>query len=453
MAGDYLSVRNYLDSLVNYEKISFYPYKNSLKLERVFLLFRYLKIPYERLKVIHIAGTKGKGSTANFCSNLLASSGLKVGVYTSPHIFDFRERVLIKQQIPAGEGKNLKIQSRWITKTDVVKVVKNIKSRLKSLKIPKNIGKVTFFEVYTAVAIKYFLEKKVDIAVLETGLGGRLDATNIVYPAISLITHIGYDHTDKLGEKLKEIAYEKAGIIKHNVPVVCSCQRRAALEVIQAKAKEKKAPFYLLGRDFYAENIRLESNYTVFDFRFRHFKLKKVKIKLKGKYQVENAALALMAMFILKEKGTIEKVITSKIDAHKLEGRFEKVSNNPLVIVDIAHNISSFSVLAENLRLYFPQHKVILIFACSQDKDAKGMLRQIEYRKLIVTSFNTPRAYDPLQIKEICHLKDVVLTRNLEEALSQAMKVYERGNLILISGSLFLVSEAKKLLKSGCSWS
>lgn len=445
MIDNYLSVKKYLDSLINYEKIASYPYKKSLKFRRVLLLFEYLNIPYQRLRVIHIAGTKGKGSTAYYCSNFLAACGLKIGVYTSPHLFDFRERIVIKKPVLSPNKKSIEIKSHKISCADIVKLTREVKEKLEKIDMPQRLGAVTFFEISTAIALKYFLDKKVDLVVLETGLGGRLDATNIVKPLASLITHIGYDHTDKLGNRIKEIAYEKAGIIKRTVPVICSLQRQGVLEVIESMAKKKKAPLFISGRDFRVKNLKIRKNYTTFNFQFQNFSLKKVKIKLKGKYQVENAALALTALFLLAKKDIIKKALAKDIKGDNLEGRFELIGKRPLAIADIAHNVSSFSVLADNLKLYYPGHKVILIFACSKDKDAKNMLKQIDYSKLILTRFKNPRTYEPLELKKICQLKNVVLTEDVSQAFKEAMRIYKKNNLILISGSLFLVSEAKRL--------
>ncbi|MBP7087783.1 MAG: hypothetical protein KBB01_00645 [Candidatus Omnitrophica bacterium] len=448
MIDNYLSAKKYLDSLINYEKITRYPYKKSLKFKRVMLLFKYLKIPYERLRVIHIAGTKGKGSTAYYCSNFLAACGLKVGVYTSPHLFDFRERIVIKKSLFFPKEKKIEIKSRKILGAEVVKLTREIKEKLRKIDIPQKLGTVTFFEISTAIALKYFLDKKVDLVVLETGLGGRLDATNIVKPLVSLITHIGYDHMDKLGNRIKEIAYEKSGIIKRQVPVICSCQRRGVLEVIEAIAKTRKAPLFLSSRDFQIKDLKINKNLTTFNFQFQNFRLRKVKIKLKGKYQAENAALALATLFLLGKKEIIKRALTNDIISLNLEGRFELICKKPLIIADVAHNVSSFSVLADNLKLYYPKYKVILIFACSKDKDAKKMLKQIAYRNLILTRFDNPRTYEPLELKKVCRLKEVVLTDNIRQAFEEARKIYRKNDLILVSGSLFLVSEAKKFLVS-----
>lgn len=443
MIRTYKQVKDYLDSFLNYEKISCFPYRRSFKLERVRILLKHLKISYQDLKVIHIAGTKGKGSTAHFLAHLLAASHFKVGLFTSPHLFDFRERIQIIK------SSNSKIQSSLISKKDVVKIVEELRLGLKNLKIHQKLGQATFFEVFTAIAFKYFLQKDVNFVVLESGLGGRLDSTNVVNPLISIITHIGYGHTDKLGKRLAEIASEKAGIIKRNTPLICSFQRPASLKVIKNKCKARNAPLFLLQRDFKTQNIRLKQKHTLFNFRFDGFTLKNLKIHLKGKHQVENASLALATLSLLEKEGAIKKRVDYKggLKASVLSGRFEIVSKSPWTVVDIAHNASSFSVLGNSLKRYFPRKKIVLIFACSQDKDAKKMLKEIDYAYLILTRFNNPRSQEPLELKRMIRGENVHLAKDIGEALGEAKEKYKDKGIIVISGSSFLVSEAKRLLQ------
>jgi len=437
----------YLGSFVNYEKRPFFAY-DELKIERVRLLFKCLGISCGKSNVIHIAGTKGKGSTAHMCAYLLASSGLKVGLYTSPHFFDFRERVrIVYSQMPIN--KKLRIFSKLISKRDLLDVVNEIEPIIKKNKFSETLGRPTFFEVYTAIALKYFLNKKLGFAVLETGLGGRLDATNAVIPQVSIITHVGYDHTDKLGEHLNNIAFEKAGIIKKNIPVVCSCQRSSVEKIIIRQSRINNAQLFMYGRNFQPLNIRIKNSFTFFDFQFQGEKIKNVKINLKGNHQIENACCALAAICLLRQLGIINQKVEVKngLSEVRLEGRFEIVEKKPLVIIDIAHNCSSFLALQNSLDVYFPAKKVVLIFACSCDKDAKAMLKLIRYDRLIITQFNNPRAENPEDIKRKCKIKNALIAKNIKEALAIGRKIVDNSSLILISGSFFLVSEAKLLIK------
>ena len=445
MIDTYTKAKECLDSFIDYERKVKFSYKKKIKLSRMLWLLEALGIPYQKLKTIHIAGTKGKGSTAHACSHILAASGLRVGLYTSPHFFDFRERIQIVKSKQAG------VFSSLIEKKEATRIVNEFRCKLDKLKAPKSLGQISFFEFYTAVAFKYFLDKKVDIAVLETGLGGRLDATNVITPLVSIITHIGYDHTDKLGKSLAKIAREKAGIIKKNTPLVCSSQESATLGEIKKKCRVQNAPFDLFGKDFIPENIRLKKDHTLFDFKSKNYHLKDIKINLKGKKQVENVCCALSASLILKERGVIKKGLEFRksVNGQALEGRFEVMSpDEPLVIVDIAHNPSSFSVLNDNLKFYFPNKRIILIFSCAQDKDVKEMFKEIEYSHLILTKFSNSRAYEPEQIKRIAKLKEAAMAKDIKGAFALAKKIYTRDYAIVISGSLFLVAEAKKSLVS-----
>jgi len=474
--ASYRAGEEYLDSFINYEKEVRYSYAGALNLERIKRFLGAAGISYQKLKVIHIAGTKGKGSTAAFCADLLAHSGYKVGLYTSPHFFDFRERIVVKSRGARGDGERRgtkdegrrtrdvgaqyfapdtkKVESRMISRNEVVRIVGKFKPHLEKFRFRKKLGKLTFFEIYTAIAFKHFLDKGVDFAVLETGLGGRLDATNVVNSSACIITHIGYDHAKQLGTRLGDVAYEKAGIIKQGVPLVCAPQKPASLKVIKNKCKKEKSPFFLFGENFLAQNIKLKKDHTLFDYKFGKLKLNNLRIRLKGKHQVENASCALAAVQLLKNTGVIEDKIDFKggIRNCSLRGRFEIAERKPLVIIDIAHNASSFLALRNNLKTYFPSKKIILIFACSRDKDAKKMLREIDYSCLILTRFNNPRSYDPREIKEVCNLKPTAITNNVEEAINAAKKIFRKDTVIVVSGSSFLAGEAKKIVnqrKSG----
>lgn len=437
----YKEIENYLDTFINYEKKIFFPYQKSLKLGRVRHLFQVLKIPYQELNVVHIAGTKGKGSVATFLAYLLAFSRYKIGLYTSPHFYNFRERIKVLEKI------NSQVKETLISKREVVTIVEKFKPYLESLRYSPQWGKLTFFEVYTALALYFFCQQNLDFTILEVGLGGRLDATNVVTPLVSVITHIGYDHTQKLGKRLKDIAYEKAGIIKEGIPVVSSWQRPAVLEVIKNRAKALNAPLYILGKDFNFSRARVKSNYTFFDFWFNKTKIPNLKIALKGLHQVENASLALATLLLLLKKKEVKyPTIKEALSTTSLEGRFEIVKTQPLIILDIAHNPSSFTALASTLEKYFPTRKIILIFAVSKDKDVKKMLNKIKFKKIILTSFSNPRSLHPDKIARVAGLKEPIVTGEPREALKVALRLYNRDSLILVSGSLFLVAEVKKLL-------
>ncbi len=449
MIKTYKKALDYLNSFINYEKKSFFFYQGALKLERMQWLVNSLDIKPNQLRSIHIAGTKGKGSTANFCAYLLANQGYRVGLYTSPHIFDIRERIKIIRGIKEKGKKDFQAKESLISKKDFTSLIADFKKILDKKRLPKKLGALSFFELFTAVAFRYFIDKNLDFVILETGLGGRLDATNIARPLASIITHIGYDHIDKLGNRIADIAGEKAGIIKESLPVISNTQSKGALEVIKKISKKRKAELFLFGRDFNAQNIKTAGGYSKFDFHFKELEAKNIKIYLKGIYQVQNFSLSLAALCILAEKGIVEKGNYSNFSLGKMDfpARFEVVKKNPLTIVDIAHNQSSFSAVEDNLRRYFPNKKVILIFSCAEDKDHNKMLEIIDADTLIVTTFKGSRAYSLDKLKEVIN-REALFTQNIKKAYSLARKIADKNFLILISGSVFLVSQAKKVLKS-----
>ena len=390
MNSSYKEAIGFLESFINYEKLSKFPYKKSLKLTRVENLFKTLKIDAGALKVIHIAGTKGKGSTAVFLSFILAACGFKVGLYTSPHLNDFRERIKILTKSSLAKGKkDCKVRSALISKKEVVDLVREIQPILNKEILHKKLGQISFFEVYTALAFRYFLRQKVDFAVLECGLGGRLDATNVSKPLISIITHIGYDHTRQLGKTLKEITHEKAGIIKKNVPVISSWQNSNSLEVLRSKTVSFGSRLYVHRQDFQSQNLRLRPKHTIFDFTSFLGEYKGLKIKLLGEHQVENSSLAVLSSQILEAKYKYKLKSECMYNGLKqafLEARFQIINNNKKTfLLDIAHNPSSIKALNAAINRYFFSKKIILVFGCCKDKDVKNMLNNMDFNNIILT--------------------------------------------------------------------
>lgn len=440
MAETYQEAVDYLNSFLNLEKKSSYSYQDSLKLQRVKAAAEYLQISCGQTKIIHVAGTKGKGSTSHFLAYCLASLGYRVGVFSSPHFFTFRERIKIIEYQSGVFKENL------ISRKQATAIIRDFREKLTFFS-----GEgLTYFELVTLMGFRYFKEQKIDYAVVEVGLGGRLDATNIITPCLSVITHIGYDHMHLLGNSLAQIAYEKAGIIKKKIPVVACYQRSLAAEVIRKAAKQNEAPLYVLGRDFQVKNIRMNKNHTFFDFNSDGKSLKNIKIYQKGRYQAENSALALASLFlILGNRRAAVLDIKKALSQCIFEGRFELVCLNPLVIVDVAHNQSSALAVADNLKKYFPAKKVILIFSCSTDKKPNQILSPINYQHLILTQFNQSRSYNVFELKDILTKRKAIITPNLREALKKAKGLYDKQSLILVFGSFFLAAEAKTILKKG----
>ena len=448
--GNGKSQKDYLDTFINYEKKQTFSYKKVLCFKRVEKLFKYLNIKPNELNTIQIAGTKGKGSVAYFSAYIFSSLKDKVGLYTSPHLSSNRERIQLLQSIRKDAGiTKSDVRIQLISKKNLDLITEEVKKKLNNFKILKNLGKISFFEIFTAIAFKYFIKKKVDTAILETGLGGRLDATNIANSSISIITHIGFDHTDKLGKTLKAISYEKAGIIKKNTQVICSHQEPEALAVIKNTCQKRKASFYLLGKDFQVKNIRIRKKHTLFDFNFKDVSLKNIKIRLLGKHQIENAACAILAAVLLRKRDFLKNKVRLKraISLCKIPARFEVFKKKQLLILDVAHNVSSFSILGKALKTYFPRKKIILIFSCASDKKPKQMLKEIDYTHLILTKFKNVRSFSPIELKKICNVRNAYIAADIAKALEIAKSLYKSNSLILVTGSFFLVAQAQKALK------
>jgi len=429
----------YLESFVNYEKFSNYKYHESIKLERIRNFLRLVDNPQDSLRCIHVAGSKGKGSTSAFLAYILREAGFKVGLYTSPHLSDFRERIRIlnpaKKRLVYPD-----VFEGMISKLRLAKLIAKIKPLLEKYNRTSVYGAISFFEAYTALAFIYFKEEKVDFVVLETGLGGRLDATNIVLPFVCAITPISYEHTDKLGRTLKAIATEKAGIIKENVPVVSAPQKEEAKKVIVNKCLEKNAKLILVGRD--VKIIEKEDCFDVLGLK-REYRNKK--IKLKGKHQFINATVALAMVEVLQGYGF--KININAIDRGLRNtlwpGRCEVLSKSPYIVLDGAQNAASCRVLVNAIRDSFKYRRVIIVFGASNDKDIKGMADELSNlaKIIILTRSSNPRATDPLVLAKYFRNKEKYITNSIKEAQRWLKKNTQKGDLILVTGSLFVVGE------------
>ncbi len=433
----YKQTLNYLNSFIDYEKLSFYNYKDVFKLDRVEALLSRLGSPHKKLNFIHIAGTKGKGSTSAFIHSILKNSGLKTGLYTSPHLLSFRERI--------------RINGDFISKSDLISTVNHVRASVES--VSKNKDDFSFFEIYTACALLYFFREKTDFAVLETGLGGRLDATNVVNPKIVVITRISYEHMDKLGKSITSIASEKAGIIKENSIVVSSLQMPKAREVIREYSRKKKAALFEIGSDIKFKEAEVSGNKTSFDYRGLYNNLRDVQISLLGPHQILNAVTAIGVCEILPNFGIpfSEKTVRSGLSLTNWPGRFQIVKKSRPIILDGAQNRDSAFWLKKTFQRVFNKKKVSLILGISKDKDAKGIAKELSglSKEVVLTKADTPRALEPTIFKEKIKefFKNIKLVDNLKDALEYARKITPKEGIIIITGSLYLVSDALKILK------
>ena len=417
-------------------------YGIKLGLKNISYLLYLLGDPHKKLKIIHVGGTNGKGSTSSLISSILQSDGYKVGLYTSPHLVDFTERI--------------KINNKSINREKVSELLERIKPSIEKVANTPSYGHPTFFEVITSMAFLYFFEEQVDYLVLEVGLGGRLDATNVCEPLISVITHIDYDHMDKLGNSLEEIAREKGGIIKPEGIIITSNQYNEAYNEIKKIAKEKNSLIYSIGRGINYEIVESDIKGVIFDLKGISHNYKNLHTPLLGRHQAENAATAITAIEALKIRGIkiSEKAIRVGLEKVKWTGRLEIIQNNPTLILDGAHNPSGVRVVRETLKEIFSYQRLILVLAIFADKDYKKMIKILSPNAdlIITTKAKNPRATPPQIIaKEAAQYIDqnkIILTENIPKAINCALSNSKEDDLICITGSLYTVGEAKRYFNS-----
>jgi len=380
--------------------------------------------PQNRFKTVLIGGTNGKGSTAAMLASILKAAGYRVGLYTSPHLVDVRERIVL-----AGRKIPLREFSR---------ILSEIKKQ--------TIMPLTYFEVLTAAALIYFQREQVDIAVMEVGLGGRLDATNVCRPLVSVITNIGLEHTRYLGNTLEAIAGEKAGIIKRHGVCVTAVTQPKVIRTLAGVCRERKAAFYRIGRDF----GMIEHVSGSVDYRGMHKSVAGLKIPLPGGHQRFNAALALAAAEIIEYRGLNidEAAVRRGLKAARFAARMEILCTRPLFLLDGAHNPSGVAVLRRALQKDFSWRRLILIFAALADKDYRSMLRKIAplAAVTILPPLKTGRsvpAEKMARIMEDLQLPSIIVG-SVDEALRRAFALADDRDVICAAGSLYLAGEVKQ---------
>lgn len=414
-------------SLPMFQRIGAQAYKPSL--DNTIALCEAVGNPHHQLKSIHIAGTNGKGSSSHMIASILQSQGYKTGLYTSPHLLDFRERI--------------KLNGEMIEKEEVVDFIREYKSVIDTIK-------PSFFELCVAMAFNYFAKQKVDIAVIEVGMGGRLDSTNIIEPLVSLITNIGYDHMQFLGDTLPKIAGEKAGIIKSTAPVVISEYQEETYKVFTDKAAEKGTSIYLASKEYELEYLESPSiALSTFKLKSDILNTQSITCSLPGKYQAKNIAGVLKSIELLSERGfpieeknILEGILHVKTQTG-LRGRWDVLAEQPLTIADTGHNEDGIKEILKQLKNY--EYKQLhWVWGMVNDKDPEKVFNLLPKEAIYYfCKPNIPRGLDAKDCKELAfkHNLHGNAYESVSSAFEQAKLQAKETDIILIAGSTFVVAE------------
>jgi dihydrofolate synthase/folylpolyglutamate synthase len=432
---NYRQAEEYLNTFTNYEQIPGITYAGAgYSLRHLEELLRRMGNPQLAARTIHIAGTKGKGSVAAMIAQVLTSSGYRTGSYTSPHFHTLRERIAIDGGL--------------IPEDDFAAAMAEVKPLIESMKQDISFRQLTYFEAFTALAFAYFQKRRVDFQVLEVGLGGRLDATNVVcQPSVCVITPISLDHTQILGNTLEKIAREKAGIIKPGCWAVISPQPPEAALAIADICRQKEAKLVQVGKDVTWRKIGgdLQHQSLAIDGRTGKYQ---VSIPLLGDFQLENAATSVAALEILSSDSSDISAgnIAQGLAQVRWLGRFQILQQQPIVVIDGAHNVASMKRLVDNIKAYFPGKRVLLVFGTSCDKDIPGLVNELVSLspQVILTQASHSRAAPPAALAAEFTKRGIEpeAGESVTEAMSRALSLAGEADVICVTGSLFIVAEA-----------
>ncbi len=432
MSMTYEEAMNYISSVGKFG--------SNYGLERTFRLLELLGDPQKKIKLIHIAGTNGKGSTTAMITKILRGFGYKVGMYTSPYLEEFEERIQIN-------GKN-------INKNTLVNLLEIVKIAINKV-IEEGYEHPTEFEIITALMFLHFYNENIDYGVIEVGLGGRLDSTNVLIPKISAITSISLDHMNILGDNLKDIAKEKAGIIKEGIPVILYPQEKEVEEIILKRAEEKNSQVYLVKKE---AGRLIDINY---EDSYQNVEVKTckntytIKLPLLGEHQILNLGVAINTIEVLckKENITLNKdLIEKSLEDVRWIGRLEVLNKKPTIVIDGAHNIDGIKTLRKNVDKYFKYNKIYLLLGILADKQVKEMIEEITpiAEKIYALTPNSERAElsEDLKNEILKYNPNTLALESYEEAFSLALKEAKEEDLILISGSLYMIGDMRKIIIS-----
>lgn len=442
----YQQALDFWHSRVNYEQRGMPADLRELKLDRMRTLLHLLGHPEQQLPIVHIAGSKGKGSVAAMLAAILQAAGLRTGLFTSPHLIRVEERVQIDGQPIAPD--------------ELTALMRKIEQVMPEVEAAHG-SQPTFFEIVTALGFSHFTQQGVDAAVVEVGLGGRFDSTNVCDPLVSVITSISFDHTQQLGNTLAAIAAEKAGIIKPGRPVISGVMEPEPARVIAAKAQECNAPLRVLGRDFEADyqsarfgtgadswpRVRIRTSGRTWPW---------MELALLGQHQAANAAVAVAAVEQLRQVGLRipEEAVVQGLRSVRWPARVEVVHQRPWVIVDCAHNVASCEALVRTLAESFPSQNRVVLLAASRDKDLAGMLRTLapHFRSAYFTRYrSSQRGADPVFLQQLWHEAGGQYGQVIEPpeaAFEEARRQVAGDELLCVTGSVFLAGEILAVLRS-----
>jgi len=430
------SAVKFLNSLTNFERVIGPQYASGkFGLSRITRILSALDNPHRDFKTVHIAGTKGKGSTAAMLAAMVHASGHKVGMYTSPHVLDIRERI--------------QIDGEMISELEFARAV----AAVSAVTTKARVSDPTYFEVLTAAAFKFFRDQGVDLAVIETGLGGRLDATNVIMPEAVGITSISIDHIHQLGSTLEEIAAEKAGVMKKGISVICAPQREGVKKVLRDAAVENESSMRFCNEDvdfsYRFEFSRASGKHARICLTTGTSKFEHVQVPMMGEHQAVNCSLALGLLDILKTRGfeIDDQLAMAGLSTVELPGRMQMISEDPRILVDGAHNAASVDALMRAVGQNITYDSMVVIFGCQKDKDIDGMIRRIQVGadKVIFTTSGSPRSAEPAELAALYieHSgKMAQVASTLDDAMQIALGAISREDVICITGSFYLAAEA-----------
>lgn len=443
----YESAIEFLYGRINYERVDSQAYSTSdFKLDRMRVLLSKLGNPQDKIPAVHVAGTKGKGSTCSMVASVLATAGRQVGLYISPHISVFEERITVNGVRP--------------TPVELLDLVNRLLPVVAEMDRLPGQMQPTYFELATAIAWLHFADQHVDIAVLETGLGGRLDSTNICRPMVCVITNVSRDHTHILGSTIRQIAWEKAGIIKANVPVISGVSQPEAIELVEQLCRERGSSLMLLGRELQVSNRQVpdlgsaQASASYVDVRVGDLQIERLPVALRGAHQGGNTAMAVAVIEQLRRQGlnVSDAALRSGLANVEWPGRVEVVSRHPTVVIDAAHNWESARALVATLTADFQPRRKVLIFAATRDKDVSGLLRLLipTFDTIIFTKYrDNPRGVPIAELKSLVHSisnRPIHLVESPQAAWQFAKELAASDDLIAITGSFFLVAELRDLI-------